>query len=568
MNKVIILLMMLTFTPFVYADEIEDVNAVRTDLIRLKNLRPEQVNDLQKAQQVFNSDTILNKNFDFGSEENEIKTENYADGTVKNRSTYKNGQLNGLAQRYDESGTLREELTYINGIEEGEHKQFDEKGKLLAQWTDRNGKRDGVYRSYFADGTLAEERPYVAGVFMDASGKPYNGAYEVKYPDGKIYKKFTYKDGLSEGLFQTYAPTGFLLSEYYFVKDKMQGVATRYDEHTGEALAKIPYKDDKVDGSLQTFQNGKLFAELPYANGKISGVGKKYEEDGGHWETMFVDNVAQGENKFYDAKNRLRTMQMMHNDEQVGDTILYDTHGKAYPKPIILNPEQHKVLFFGLWFIAFLFSLTIHEAAHAWAALKLGDKTAYEGGQVTINPIPHIRREPFGMFVLPILTYWGQGWMIGWASAPYNPQWALAHPRRCALMALAGPLSNLILVCIAALFMRLGLASGFFTIPDTFSATAIFGGVSPGVSAMAASFLGIFFFLNIILFAFNLLPLPPLDGAGAVPLILPRTWSEKYMAFVNHRAVSIVGLIAAWMSFGYISGPIINICIACLFLGV
>ena len=58
-----------------------------------------------------------------------------------------------------------------------------------------------------------------------------------------------------------------------------------------------------------------------------------------------------------------------------------------------------------VWYVAFLFSLTVHEAAHALVALKLGDPTAYEGGQVTLNPLPHIKREPFGTVVVPLLSF-------------------------------------------------------------------------------------------------------------------------------------------------------------------
>ena len=69
-----------------------------------------------------------------------------------------------------------------------------------------------------------------------------------------------------------------------------------------------------------------------------------------------------------------------------------------------------------IWYLVFLFSTTCHEAAHALVAKLGGDTTAAEGGQVTLNPIPHIRRSPFGMVVVPILSFLVGGWMIGWAS--------------------------------------------------------------------------------------------------------------------------------------------------------
>ena len=112
------------------------------------------------------------------------------------------------------------------------------------------------------------------------------------------------------------------------------------------------------------------------------------------------------------------------------------------------------------WYVAFLLSVTAHEAAHALAALKGGDPTAYLGGQVSLNPVPHVRRSPFGTVVVPLLSYLFGGWMIGWASAPYDPYWAERYPRRAAWMAAAGPAANLILATLAFLLMKLGLAAG------------------------------------------------------------------------------------------------------------
>lgn len=107
---------------------------------------------------------------------------------------------------------------------------------------------------------------------------------------------------------------------------------------------------------------------------------------------------------------------------------------------------------FAIWFVAFLLSLTCHEAAHALAARLGGDRTADD--QVTLNPLPHMQREPVGMVLFPLLTYALNGWMMGWASAPYDPHWAQRHPRRAALMALAGPLANFTLAGLAIAVMR------------------------------------------------------------------------------------------------------------------
>jgi len=120
-----------------------------------------------------------------------------------------------------------------------------------------------------------------------------------------------------------------------------------------------------------------------------------------------------------------------------------------------------------VWLIVFVISVTTHEAAHAWVAYLGGDPTAYLGGQVTLNPIPHMRREPFGMVVLPVIGVLTNGFPIGWASTPFDPQWEMRYPRRAAWMALAGPAANFAIAVLALLFLRAGLELGFFFAPET-----------------------------------------------------------------------------------------------------
>ena len=120
-----------------------------------------------------------------------------------------------------------------------------------------------------------------------------------------------------------------------------------------------------------------------------------------------------------------------------------------------------------IWFVAFLLSATCHEAAHALAARLGGDDTAFEAGQVSLNPLPHLVREPFGMVFVPVLSYLWAGWMIGWASAPYDPDWAERHPRRAGWMALAGPAANFVLAGLAVLAIRVMLWLGLGAPPET-----------------------------------------------------------------------------------------------------
>ena len=222
-----------------------------------------------------------------------------------------------------------------------------------------------------------------------------------------------------------------------------------------------------------------------------------------------------------------------------------------------------------IWYVVFLFSVTLHEAAHAWAALRLGDPTAYEGGQVSLNPIPHIQREPFGMVVVPIISLMLSGWPLGWASAPYNPLWADRYPRRAAWMALAGPASNLLLVLLAAVAVRIGLAMGAFGRSGQMTGFEdIVAGMTPGAPEALATFFSVLFALNLILFLFNLLPLPPLDGAGALPLVVGDNLARSYRAMMNQPMMSLMGLVIAWNIFGPIFRPVFGWSLHLLFLGV
>ncbi len=209
-----------------------------------------------------------------------------------------------------------------------------------------------------------------------------------------------------------------------------------------------------------------------------------------------------------------------------------------------------------IWYAAFVFSLTVHEAAHAAAAFKLGDETAYRGGQVTLNPLPHIEREPFGTVLVPILSYMCAGWMMGWASAPYDPHWADRHPRRAAWMALAGPAANLAVVIASGIAIRLGIAAGALEAPASATLIVVTEAAQPGVWEGVATLLSILFSLNLLLFAFNLLPLPPLDGSGALPLVLKEEWARGYQEFMRQPGFGLLGLLVAWTLFGEIFRPL------------
>jgi Zn-dependent protease len=210
-----------------------------------------------------------------------------------------------------------------------------------------------------------------------------------------------------------------------------------------------------------------------------------------------------------------------------------------------------------LWYVVFLFSLTCHEAAHALIAWMGGDPTAYYGGQVSLNPIPHIRREPFGTVIVPILSYVVGGWMIGWGSAPYDPNWQRRYPRRAAWMALAGPTANAALMIAAGVGIHIGIALGFLRAPGRIPGfTHVVAATSAGPAEGFAIFLSILFSLNLLLAAFNLLPIPPLDGNTAVGIVLPEGVARRFAELSHHQSFALLGLLLGWRIFGYIFGPL------------
>ena len=155
-----------------------------------------------------------------------------------------------------------------------------------------------------------------------------------------------------------------------------------------------------------------------------------------------------------------------------------------------------------LFIIAILImSVVIHEVAHGYMALALGDTTAKHQGRLTLNPLSHL--DPVGSFFVPLIGYLLGGFIIGWAKpVPFNP-YNLRNARWGeALVAIAGPLSNICLALIFGLLIRFG------------SPTDLFGGES-------LSLLSFIVLINITLAFFNLVPIPPLDGSKILFSFLP-----------------------------------------------
>ncbi|MEE3331013.1 MAG: site-2 protease family protein [Myxococcota bacterium] len=218
-----------------------------------------------------------------------------------------------------------------------------------------------------------------------------------------------------------------------------------------------------------------------------------------------------------------------------------------------------------IWYAVFIFSLTLHEAAHALFAMRGGDLTAYHSGQVSLDPTPHLRREPIGSIVVPLLSFAFSGWMIGWASTPYDPRWAFDHPKAAGRMSLAGPLANLILVIVAMLAIRTGIFLGVFHPPETIGFAAVVASSAGGVWLTVATLLSVMFTLNLLLFIFNLIPLPPLDGSGVLALLVSDDRARRLQILLSRPQFSMLGLLVAWFAVGPIFGPALRLAVNLLY---
>ena len=164
--------------------------------------------------------------------------------------------------------------------------------------------------------------------------------------------------------------------------------------------------------------------------------------------------------------------------------------------------------------IVLLFSLTVHEAAHAWTANRLGDPTARLLGRISLNPLVHA--DPIGTIVFPLIAAISGAPLIGWAKPVPVSVGRLGHPRRdYMIVAAAGPASNLVLALVAAIALRLLTIT-----PVTLG--------EPSISAPVASLLARLRYVNVLLAVFNMIPIPPLDGGNVLAGLLPRSLVQPF----------------------------------------
>ncbi len=195
-----------------------------------------------------------------------------------------------------------------------------------------------------------------------------------------------------------------------------------------------------------------------------------------------------------------------------------------------------------------LFSLSVHESAHAWTALQEGDPTAQSLGRISLNPLRHI--DPIGTVVLPLLMIFTGVPLLGWAKpCPVNPRHFKDLKRGQIIVSGAGPTSNLMLAVLftAALFLA------FRMVPDPSPRNPLFLFLEIGVS------------LNVLLAVFNMVPLPPLDGSHILQWVLPNGLGHRYIrAIAPYGGFILLGLVMTGLLFKVI-GPIYRIVVDALY---
>lgn len=198
-----------------------------------------------------------------------------------------------------------------------------------------------------------------------------------------------------------------------------------------------------------------------------------------------------------------------------------------------------------VWFLPVILAITLHEAAHAWAADKLGDDTAKSLGRLSFNPIRHV--DPIGTFALPgMLLVVGAPFIFGWAKPVPVAFHRLGNPKRDMIwVALAGPAINIAMALIAATLMH------------------FFAGVEGDVASWIWQNLDNALLVNVVLACFNMLPLLPLDGGRVLTGLLPRPLAikfartEPYGLFILLGVIFVLPLIAREL--GYAINPLASI---------
>jgi Zn-dependent protease len=220
---------------------------------------------------------------------------------------------------------------------------------------------------------------------------------------------------------------------------------------------------------------------------------------------------------------------------------------------------------FILYMVALIFSLSVHEAMHAWMSNRFGDDLAYHQGRISLNPVTHV--DPIGTLLFPAIAFFTGAALLGWARpTPVNPlKW---RNKRVAnfWVSIAGVLGNLAIAVIVGLIIRIMFHTGQLIPHPQFYSIIPVNADSSTMEAVVA-LLKVFFVMNVGLAVFNLFPIPPLDGSKILASILPEKFGSAIEAIEQYGFIIL--LLALFTGvFGVVFGVVIPIAWNILFIGI
>jgi len=231
-----------------------------------------------------------------------------------------------------------------------------------------------------------------------------------------------------------------------------------------------------------------------------------------------------------------------------------------------MNLDSSIIVQFLFFMVALIFSLSVHESAHAWMSDYFGDDFARMQGRISLNPIAHV--DPIGTLLFPAMAFFTGAPLIGWAKpTPVNPfRW---RNKRVAnfWVSIAGVICNFIIAIVAALIIRiLAMSHLLLLLPSRYGIRALPTNdsiVLEGATQLLTTFLQ----LNVALGVFNLIPIPPLDGSKVLQSILPESFEPGFEALERFGFILLILAIFTGV-FNYIFAFVMPIAMRILFVGI